>query len=520
MASLLRRAWSSVRQTSKEAVGKSQSEDMAMEDDGPEVMKLPGEMLFSIFARLDSVDLAHVSAVCKTWHAIADDDALWEARLVADNGPLWPSVQFAENFLRAGFCQRPASDVPTGHRSRLPGTALPSPTLNALLPFRSIYSQRAMVPRAIIFDGGSGYAKYGWSDEVAPQDTLATFLEFGNIESPLYPRLKHLFTVIFDRMRVKASAQPIVLSTPTVHSDDSQIEKKARRQLRETTFSVLFELGVPAICAIDQAVLALFASNQTSGIVVNIGFHVTTVAPVLHGVVMRSLGLEIMGQGAMTLTVHLSELMHQSGLRFASMYTARTLKEKLCYVAQDFVEEHYNENCEASCEVGTEGTFTLRSERFRAPEILFQPRLGNLRTMALHQAVALCIDHCYNLPLEDAADANWYKNIVLTGGSACLPGLSGRLEKELSRMLPADMSDGIRVLPPKQGPYSAWFGAKVLSNVSTFQSAWCVTRKQFKRLGPSCVHDHDIYDDDMVETQSIREQAWTMERPGPPAPYR
>lgn len=47
----------------------------------------------------------------------------------------------------------------------------------------------------------------------------------------------------------------------------------------------------------------------------------------LHGVVMRSLGLEIMGQGAMTLTVHLSELMHQSGLRFASLYTARTLKE-------------------------------------------------------------------------------------------------------------------------------------------------------------------------------------------------
>jgi actin-related protein 8 len=45
--------------------------------------------------------------------------------------------------------------------------------------------------------------------------------------------------------------------------------------------------------------------------------------------------------------------------------------------------------------------------------------------MALHQAVALCIDHCSNLALEDAADVNWYKNIVLTGGSACLPGLSG-----------------------------------------------------------------------------------------------
>lgn len=33
---------------------------------------------------------------------------------------------------------------------------------------------------------------------------------------------------------------------------DSQIEKQARRQLRETTFGILFELGVPAIRAIDQ----------------------------------------------------------------------------------------------------------------------------------------------------------------------------------------------------------------------------------------------------------------------------
>lgn len=48
---------------------------------------------------------------------------------------------------------RPVSDVRTRDRSRLPGTALPRPSSNALLPFRSIYNQRALVPRAIILDG-------------------------------------------------------------------------------------------------------------------------------------------------------------------------------------------------------------------------------------------------------------------------------------------------------------------------------------------------------------------------------
>lgn len=43
--------------------------------------------------------------------------------------------------------------------------------------------------------------------------------------------------------------------------------------------------------------------------------------------------------------------------------------------------------------------------------------------MGLHQAVALCMDHCHDAELT--ADDNWYKTVVLAGGSACLPGLAG-----------------------------------------------------------------------------------------------
>lgn len=50
--------------------------------------------------------------------------------------------------------------------------------------------------------------------------------------------------------------------------------------------------------------------------------------------------------------------------------------------------------------------------------------------MGLHQAVALCIDHCHAAELT--ADESWFKTIVLAGGTACLPGVAGISYNQLS----------------------------------------------------------------------------------------
>lgn len=42
-----------------------------------------------------------------------------------------------------------------------------------------------------------------------------------------------------------------------------------------------------------------------------------------------------------------------------------------------------------------------------------------------------------------------------------------RLEKELHKLLPAYISEGIRVLPPPFGTDTAWFGAKMIGTVRT-----------------------------------------------------
>ncbi|KAJ0640224.1 putative Actin family, ATPase, nucleotide binding domain-containing protein [Helianthus annuus] len=97
------------------------------------------------------------------------------------------------------------------------------------------------------------------------------------------------------------------------------------------------------------------------------------------------------------------------------------ITKNLCYVALDF-EAELSKDTKASYEVAAAGWFTLAKERFQTGEILFQPRIAGMRAMGLHQAVALCIDHCHDAELT--ADESWYKTVVLAGGTTCLPGVA------------------------------------------------------------------------------------------------
>ncbi|XAR67305.1 hypothetical protein NMG60_11002012 [Bertholletia excelsa] len=421
--------------------------------------RIPWDVFLHILQFLEPKEVARLSVVCRTWRLLVSEDRLWIDLLQHQQEP-WDSIFFGETQLRLGY----------------PLQGIPSP--RSQLSFMDIYGLRSQVPGSVIIDGGSGYCKFGWSKYDCPSGRSATFLEFGNIECPMYSRLRHFFATIYSRMQVKTSSQPIVISVPICHYDDTESAKAARRQLKDAMYNVLFDMNVPAVCAINQATLALYAARCTSGIVVNIGFQQTSIVPILHGKVTRKVGVELVGIGALKLTGFLRELMQQKNIQFESLYTVRSLKENLCYVALDYKDE-LSKNTQGSFEVAAEGQFTLSTERFQTGEILFQPRIAGIRAMGLHQAVALCMDHCQAAELT--RDDNWFKNIVLTGGTACLPGLAERLEKEIRELLPPAMIYGIRVIPPPYGVNSAWFGAKLISNLSTFPGRWCMTRKEFRK---------------------------------------
>lgn len=71
----------------------------------------------------------------------------------------------------------------------------------------------------------------------------------------------------------------------------------------------------------------------------------------------------------------------------------------------------------------------LGGERFEAPEILFQPHLINVEGVGMAELLFNTIQ---------AADidtrAEFYKHIVLSGGSTMYPGLPSRLEREIKQL--------------------------------------------------------------------------------------
>ncbi|XP_031478852.1 actin-related protein 8 isoform X2 [Nymphaea colorata] len=461
MALIFRKVWSSM------VVGRSNAHD-SMEPQLQSLSplhQLPLDVILLVFKFLGPKEAARACLVCRMWRAMITDNQLWMFFL-QNCRESWETILFQETILRSGY------------------SLGSSPSSFHELPLMQIYGQRAEPSGAIIIDCGSGYCKYGWSKYPCPSARAATFMEFGNMESPTYSALRHFFSTIYaslsgrchtqdmNRMQVKPLVRPIVVSTPICHCD-------ARRQMLQTMYSVLFDMNVPAVCAIDQAVLALYAARCTSGVVINIGFQNTSIVPILHGRVMREIGIEVIGQGALRLTSFLAEQIRQRGIACGSMYTVRTLKENLCYVALDY-EAELCKDTSASLEVPGEGLFMLSKERFQTGELLFRPRNGGMRAMGLHQAVALCMEHCVAYD-KGASDDGWYKTIVLAGGTSCLPGLPERLEKELFELLPPSIAEGLKVLPPPYGAESAWFGAKIVSNVSTFREAWCINKKQFRQ---------------------------------------
>src|SRR3569623_2367956 len=89
---------------------------------------------------------------------------------------------------------------------------------------------------------------------------------------------------------------------------------------------------------------------------------------------------------------------------------------------------------EKSFELPDGNIIVIGNERFRWPEVLFQPNLTGLEMDGIADSTFQTIMKC-----DVDIRKDLYANIVLSGGTTMFPGNADRMQKELTALAPSTM---------------------------------------------------------------------------------
>jgi len=295
----------------------------------------------------------------------------------------------------------------------------------------------------------------------------------------------HVWDYTFnERLKIDPKDSKIMLTEPPMNP------KQNREKMVECMFEKYGFLG----CYISiQAVLVMYAQGLLTGVVVDSGDGVTHIVPVYEGFSLPHLTkrIDVAGRDVTRYLIRLLQLRGYAFNRTADFETVRQIKEKLCYVGYDLaLEKRLALETTVLVEQYTlpDGrVIKVGAERFEAPEVMFQPRLIDVDQDGMAEALFKVIQ---------AADidtrSEFYKHIVLSGGSSMYPGLPSRLEKDIRTMFGERVAKGnqaqinkfvCRIEDPPRRKHMVFLGGAVLAEIMKDKQQFWMNRNEWQEMG-------------------------------------
>ncbi|CAM9616895.1 unnamed protein product [Chrysoparadoxa australica] len=408
----------------------------------------------------------------------------------------------------------------------------------------------------IICDNGSGFVKVGYAGDNFPTTTFPSLigrpslrgdevLDFGKdaklkgvmcgdeaaalraaleISYPIengvvrnWEDMESLWRYTFEeKLKIDPSERRILLTEPPMNP------LRNREKMAECMFE---KFGFDSLNVSIQAVLTLYAQGLQRGVVLDSGDGVTHCVPVYDGFVPQHLirRLDVAGRHVTGYLIKLLLLRGYAFNRTADYETVREMKEKLCYAAADIdmerklaqettvLEEKYELPDGRVVQLGRERSslrpilpdldegdslypsylLTDPSQRFEAPECLFNPSLLDCEQ---HGMAEMVYDMIQSADIDTRMD--YYKHIVLSGGTTMYPGLPTRLEKDIKQHYLDGVLKGdtdrmkkfrVHIEDPPRRKNLVFIGGSVVADVMRTHEEFWISKDDWEESGAKCL---------------------------------
>ncbi|VAI35792.1 unnamed protein product [Triticum turgidum subsp. durum] len=319
------------------------------------------------------------------------------------------------------------------------------------------------------------------------------------------------------RLLINPEEHPMLIAEPSINS----------AQQREKAAELMFEkYKVPALFLAKNAVLTSFASGRATSLVVDSGGGSTVVSAVHDGYVLQK-SVATSPIGGEFLTDCMMKSLESKGVVIRPRYSfkkkevspgdykvvdldfpnttdsyrlyhmraiASDIKETVCRVPDTpFDEVAYANVPTTSYELPDGQTIEVGAERFKIPDILFNPFLSQEQNKFIASSVDAINNNNNNKVLESVnrCDVDIRKellsSILLSGGSSSILQLKDRLEKEVLEESPQNAR--VKVLASGNSTerrFSVWIGGSILASLGSFQQMW-FSKAEYEEHGVSYI---------------------------------